>query len=213
MTTKRARRKIMTHHDERDSRRTRILVPIVILILCTSGLFCIAYSAMIGNVTNTGNVIATEGIVSELLNEDDSILQEGDFARNANGGDGATKLYSSTHTLDGVRSYVIPKQDLELGAARLVLETEENSDIDSIRISYEVIWNSSSINPVSVYGMEIRLESTEAGISLKEGEISTPIPINSEGYQFFLKGHIPLEKPLDVDLKPMEYTIKIHIHI
>lgn len=199
--------------DERKNRRRFLIIIILTLLICISGMFGIAYSALISDVRNDANVIAAEGIDARIVDENDETLKEGDFAKNANNGTGATKLgYGSTSINDEFFGYRVGEQTLELGKAELIIKATTNSDTKFVKIWYEVTWD--GINPESVYGMTTKLKigaGVDAPIIL-QNQVSDPINIiiNPKN-TFSLIGEIIEEKIVDDKPGLMKYSITIFI--
>ncbi len=200
-------------YDERRKRRRFLVIIILTLLICISGMFGVAYSALISDVRNDANVIAAEGIDAKIVDESGDILKEGDFAKNANDGAGATKLgYGSTAINDEFFGYRVWEQTLELGKAELAIKTTNNSGTKFVKIWYEVTWE--GINPESEYNMTTWLTigtGDDAAIIL-QGQISERIDITINPKSTFkLIGEISEAKTVDNKPDQMKYSITIFI--
>ena len=199
--------------DERRNRKRFLIIIILTLLICISGMFGVAYSALISDVRNDANVIAAEGIDARIVDDNGELLKEGDFAKNANDGAGANKLgYGSTSTNDELFGYRIGEQTLELGKAELIIKAN-NSNTQSVKISYKVTWD--VINPESEYGMTTKLKIGTGVdailISQDSGSGNINIILNPKN-TFTLIGEISGEaKTVDDEPGIMKYSITIFI--
>lgn len=203
----------MTSYDKGDSRRrSRALIPIMTIIFCFFAMIGVGYSALISDVTNEANLVAAEGLDAKFLNEDGEIMSGGEFGRNANGGNGASKLgYGSSGVNSDPPTFSVSRQTLELGRAFISIDPSPNSDIKSVVLWYDVVWTGD--DPESLYGMKtfLMIGEGETASLLEEGKKTAPMNI-SNSYLLTLNGEIP-EKVSGLVYEPgnIYYTITIYV--
>ena len=67
-----------TYKSERGHKK--LLVPVVALLLCAAAMVGLGYAALNSDVTNTNNIITTDGLTAKLVNYDkDELLGENSF--------------------------------------------------------------------------------------------------------------------------------------
>lgn len=186
----------------------------VTFFLCMSTMIAIGYSALISDVSNEANLIAADGLDAKFLNEQGEVMEEGEFARGANEGTGASRIrYGYERVDDDPPTFLVGSQSLELGRAVLDIRPLEGSDVRSVTMWYELNW--SVADPESLYGMVTSLSIKEGDMTLSvaEGERTAPLDVLSEHeYLMTLGGIIPDDIRGVVD-EPgaCYYSITIHI--
>ncbi len=205
----------MTSYDESGHRRRkRSLIPIMTILICLFAMIAVGYSALISDVTNEVNLIAGEGLDVKFLNENGEIMREGEFSRNANGGNGATKISCSYNRVDSnPPTFFVSCQELELGRAVISIEPSVNSDVKYVIIWYDVVWTGT--DPESLYGMDtfLTIGQGETAFSLAEGEKTAPMNISVDNSRLItLNGYIPEDISGMVD-EPSNifYTITVYV--
>lgn len=207
--------KTMTSYDEEGQhRRRRVLIPMVTILLCFFAMIAVGYSALISDVTNEANLIAAEGLDAKFLNENGEIMKEGEFSRNANGGNGASKIgYGYNRVDSNPPTFLVSSQTLELGRAVISIDPSVDSDIKYVILWYDVVWTGA--NPESLYGMKnfLTIGEGETAFFLAEGEKTAPINISIDNSRLFtLNGYIP-EDINGIVNEPgsIHYTITIYV--
>ncbi|MEA4978055.1 MAG: hypothetical protein VB016_05850 [Methanomassiliicoccaceae archaeon] len=205
----------MTSYDEEDNRRKRrALIPIMTIIFCFFAMIGVGYSALISDVTNEANLIAAEGLDAKFLNENGEIMNEGDFSRNANGGNGASKIgYGYNRVDSNPPTFFVNSQTLELGRAFISIDPSLKSDIKSVILWYDVVWTGA--DPESLYGMKtfLMIGEGETAFLLEEGKKTAPVNISINNSRLFtLNGEIP-EDVSDLVYEPgsIYYAITIYV--
>ena len=120
----------------------KFLVPLVVLLLCSSALIAVGYASMnASSAKNTGNVISGEGLTAAFYDadNDEKSLEKGGFAT----GNKAWILMSDN--IDGVQqNYNISSyKDVVLGKAVLKIEAENNLQ-QSVKVWYTIEWTDGS---------------------------------------------------------------------
>ena len=198
--------------DERKNRKRFLIIIILTLLICISCMFGVAYSALISDVRNDANVIAAEGIDAKIVDEYGDILKEGDFARNANDGMGATKLGYGSTSVNELFGYRVWEQTLELGKAELAIKTTNESSTKFVKIWYEVTWDGA--DPEDEFGMVnwLTIKTGDVIQKLSENEVSDAIDITINPKNTFkLMGNISEEKIVNDKPGEMKYSITIFI--
>lgn len=203
-------------YDNDESRRRKmILVPLLTLLLCIFAITAIAYSALIGAVSNEENVIFPEELDAKFLDEDGKLMEKGEFARSANEGTGASKISIESHRVNANDpTFTIVPQSLELGKAVLDIRPNGESDIRFVTIRYELEWFVA--DPESLYGMTTYLSVDDGGdetLSIAEGEKSESLDIlREQDIVITLNGIIPEElSGLTEVSKEYVYSITIYV--
>lgn len=205
----------MTNEYLEESRcyRRRALIPLIILLLCVSGMFSIGYCALISDVTNETNLIAGEGLDAKFVNEEGNILKEGEFGSGANEGKGANMItYGTIRVNDYPPNYQISEQNLELGKAVLSIQPSAGSDIKFVKIWYDLVWT--GIDPETEYDMltTMTIGKGDMAQTITRNELTAPFEISNDcKCTFTLNGSIAQSMVTATKPTLMEYSITIHI--
>lgn len=198
---------------EENQRRKATFIPVLTLIICVSGLMAISYTLMITDVTNEFDIITEDDVRLSLVDSEMNVIEKGGFARMANNGKGASKIFYTSSCVNGdpeQLSYHIWKQSLEFGSANLNISVPDNT-VKYVKVWYELDW-SADFNPAEEYGLDMRLNIANTDISISEGEYSEFIDISKiQNYKFTLTGEI--NEPVITKHKPetLVYAITLYI--
>jgi hypothetical protein len=136
---------------EENQRRKATFIPILTLIICVSGLMAISYTLMITDVTNEFDIITEDDVRLSLVDSEMNVIEKGGFARMANNGKGASKIFYTSSCVNGdpeQLSYHIWKQSLEFGSANLNIGVPDNT-VKYVKVWYELNWSADTRNFLS----------------------------------------------------------------
>lgn len=202
---------VRSRDDEKS--RKKVFIPVLILIMGISGMFMMSYTMMISDVTDGFFIDVSDDVSLSLVDNNMEPIEVGGFAKRANNGEGASKIFYTTSSVDGDENrllYHIGEQSLEFGRSNLNIGVGD-SMVKYVKVWYELEW-STTYNPVEEYGLDLKLSIDGLGISLSEGEISGLIDVSEiSTYGFRLTGDV--HSPVESKYKPetLKYAITIHI--
>lgn len=161
------RRHKMTTTKNESSRRNKLLVPVVALVLCAAAMIGVGYAALMSDVTNSGNVINTDGYTVKF---------DGTAASTA-GGFGSMQIDYGSHTNLGVTTYYFDAiTGKTMGASNLVIDAS-NTSVTNVTIGYVVTYstdNGTTYTTTAPYGI-----TTSLAITPTTGTTVTTSPITS----------------------------------
>lgn len=169
------RYKMTNKYKNEGSKRNKILVPVVVLMLCAMAMIGLGYSAFTSTVTNQANLITGEGLEAELrIDSDtsDTLLKGTEFSK------GAIKLNFGSKQTDDVKTYYVDKvEGQKIGGAKLFLKTYD-SDITSVTITYAVTFKEAGTEDATPYDLEIT-----HGLKIGTGtpEVSQTVAVDADG--------------------------------
>ncbi len=189
-------------------------MPILILILCFSGISSVSYTLMISDVTNEFTIFSEDDVQLKLVDGDGIVINGmGGFSRKANDGKGASKIFYTGSCTDGNPEqllYYVIAQSLELGKTNLDISVKDKT-VKYVRVSFELKW-ASDFNPVEEYGLDLKLCISGTGMSISEGVFSKSIDVSEiQDYEFILKGNIDETTVTKHKPEDMVYTITVYV--
>lgn len=123
-----------TYKSERGHKK--LLVPVVALLLCAAAMVGLGYAALVSDVTNTGNVVAVDGLTATFTDDEgegeDGLLNAGSFSAHA------VIKYNNKQT-NSSNIYTIDAQTLVLGEATLNIHVTD-PDLEQVSISHAIDW-------------------------------------------------------------------------
>lgn len=164
----------MTTTKNESSRRNKLLVPVVALVLCAAAMIGVGYAALMSDVTNSGNVMNTDGYTVTFAD-----ATSGDPLIAA--GFGTMQIDYGSHTNTSVNPntttyYFNAITDKAMGASKLVINAS-NTSVTNVTIGYVVTYstdNGTTYTTTAPYGI-----TTSLAITPTTGTTVTTSPITS----------------------------------
>lgn len=175
---------------------TRLLLPVIALLLSVAAMGGLAYSALNSStVTNTSNIIGFEGIDAMLLNDEGDLITGAEFSSDA--GLRYKNLPEGGYELAGNSA------DMKIGGATLFMKYNGDK-YTSVNIAYEVEF--------SIPGIEVELELREKGDAAGNFFDTAPL-IKNEEYYYEIELFATFENGQVLSTSPegLTYTIRIII--
>jgi len=194
-----------TYKNERS--RKKLLVPVVALLLCATAMVGLGYAALVSDVTNTNNVITSDGLTAKLV-DGDNLLDEGGFVA------AEDILWESSQT---DKSITYTANEI-LGGAILKIHVSDPT-VTQVTMKYEITWKDGADTTYTIITeLSVVNNTTSVNKDLSEG-ISDTIVLKSEAsesqdfeFTLVLSGQLSITKnDLVMPYDDLTYDIKIYV--